>query len=98
MAWDQTQRELKCCGVNNSSDWRLVPDSCCLHFHVGCARLNQPLLFADGCVQAVKHLILTNVAIVGIFSAVIFAIQLIGISFACCLSKSILKDFHEYYY
>lgn len=51
VAWDQTQRELQCCGVNNATDWRLVPDSCCQHFHVGCARMQQPAFFQAGCVQ-----------------------------------------------
>ncbi|KAI6183091.1 Tetraspanin [Aphelenchoides bicaudatus] len=98
LAWDETQRELQCCGVNNSSDWRLVPDSCCEQFYVGCARMQQARLFPTGCVQAVQQWILTNAAIVGGLSAVVGALQIVGICFACCLSKSILKDYHDFYY
>ncbi|KAI6198164.1 hypothetical protein M3Y94_01312500 [Aphelenchoides besseyi] len=99
MAWDQTQRQLQCCGVTNATDWRVVPDSCCVVYHVGCARINsQAIFFTDGCVQAVQQWILTNAAIVGGISALIGAMQIIGISFSCCLAKSILKDYHDYYY
>ncbi|CAD5207579.1 unnamed protein product [Bursaphelenchus okinawaensis] len=98
MAWDQTQRELECCGVNNSTDWSTVPDSCCTHFHVGCAKMAVPSFHEAGCIQAVQKWILTNAAIVGGISAVVGAVQIIGICFACCLSKSILKDYHDYFY
>jgi len=99
MAWDQTQRSLLCCGVNNLTDWQgSVPDSCCVHFHDGCARMVQPLLQSMGCVEAVQHWIVRNAAIVGGFSALLGAVQIIGVCFACCLSKSILKEFHDFYY
>ncbi|KAI1710208.1 tetraspanin family domain-containing protein [Ditylenchus destructor] len=99
LAWDQTQQQMQCCGVNNASDWQIaVPDSCCVHFHDGCARMVQPILHTTGCVQAVHNWIITNATIVGGISALLGAVQVIGICFACCLSKSILKDFHDFYY
>jgi len=99
MAWDQTQRELKCCGVNNASDWGVrAPDSCCAHPHEGCARLPQPILHQNNCVQSVQHWILANATIFGGLTAILAALQIVGICFACCLSKSILKDYHDFYY
>ncbi|TKR92535.1 hypothetical protein L596_007171 [Steinernema carpocapsae] len=99
MAWDETQRELLCCGVNNSSDWKgAIPDSCCIHVHQGCAKMPMPLLHTDGCMVKVEHWLVVNAALVGCASALVGAIQVIGICFACCLSKSILKDFHDFYY
>ncbi|KAI3413762.1 hypothetical protein GPALN_011243 [Globodera pallida] len=99
LAWNQVQRQLHCCGVNNATDWKTyAPDSCCVHFHDGCARMAQPLLYEMGCVQAVQHWIVTNATVIGCASALLGALQIIGICFACCLSKNILKDFHDFYY
>lgn len=99
MAWDQTQQELNCCGVNNSSDWQpLIPDSCCVHFYDGCAQIAQPLLHQIGCVQSFEDWIVTNATIVAGIGVLLATIQVFGICFACCLSKSILKDFHDFYY
>uniref|UniRef100_A0AC34QHR1 Tetraspanin n=1 Tax=Panagrolaimus sp. JU765 TaxID=591449 RepID=A0AC34QHR1_9BILA len=98
MTWDETQQQFQCCGVYNSTDWKVIPDSCCIHLHNGCAKMPQPLLHDDGCVNAVQDWLTTNVAIVGGISALVAGLQIIGVCFACCLSKSILKDFHDYYY
>ncbi|KAL7077543.1 hypothetical protein ACQ4LE_003308 [Meloidogyne hapla] len=99
LAWDQVQRQLYCCGVNNSTDWRgTPPDSCCVHFHSGCAKIVQPLLYETGCVEAVQRWIVANAMILGCISALLAALQVIGICFACCLSKSILKEFNDFYY
>lgn len=99
LAWDQVQRQLHCCGVNNSTDWKqFAPDSCCLHYHLGCARIANPLLHEIGCVEAVQNWIVLNATILGGMSALLGALQVVGICFACCLSKSILKDFHDFYY
>ncbi|KAH7727692.1 Protein TSP-7 [Aphelenchoides avenae] len=99
MAWDETQRQLECCGVSNTSDWgHMIPDSCCVHFHPGCARMVEPSLFQEGCLGAVEEWLTINAAFAGGITALAGAIQIIGICFACCLSKSILKDFNEYYY
>lgn len=98
MTWDETQQQFQCCGVYNLTDWKIIPDSCCIHLHNGCAKMPQPLLHDDGCVSVVQDWLTTNVAIVGGISALVAGIQIIGVCFACCLSKSILKDFHDYYY
>ncbi|VDM63043.1 unnamed protein product [Angiostrongylus costaricensis] len=93
MAWDQTQSILSCCGVANSSDWSAlgaVPDSCCVQARSGCARELEPLHLSGW--------ILINAALVGGASAVLAGLQVVGVCFACCLSKSILKDFHDFYY
>ncbi|WKX90659.1 hypothetical protein Q1695_009480 [Nippostrongylus brasiliensis] len=100
MAWDQTQQTLSCCGVANSSDWSAlgaVPDSCCIDSTSGCARELAPL-HPGGCMEKVENWILINAALVGSASAVLAGLQVVGVCFACCLSKSILKDFHDFYY
>ncbi|KAE9415431.1 hypothetical protein Angca_006845, partial [Angiostrongylus cantonensis] len=100
MAWDQTQSTLSCCGVANSSDWSAlgaIPDSCCVQARGGCARELEPL-HLSGCMEKVENWILINAALVGGASAVLAGLQVVGVCFACCLSKSILKDFHDFYY
>ncbi|ETN78805.1 tetraspanin family protein [Necator americanus] len=100
MAWDQTQQTLSCCGVANSSDWSslgAIPDSCCIETSSGCARELAPL-HPGGCMEKVENWILINAALVGGASAVLAGLQVVGVCFACCLSKSILKDFHDFYY
>ncbi|KAF8365786.1 tsp-7, partial [Pristionchus pacificus] len=42
--------------------------------------------------------IVSNAALVGGVSTVMSSLQIVGVCFACCLSKSILKDFHDFYY
>uniref|UniRef100_A0A7E4W022 Tetraspanin n=1 Tax=Panagrellus redivivus TaxID=6233 RepID=A0A7E4W022_PANRE len=98
MAWDETQQQFSCCGVYNSSDWASIPDSCCIHLHNGCARMPQPLLYHVGCVDAIQAWVTENVALVSGVAAAVAVVQIIGVCFSCCLSKSILRDFHDYYY
>uniref|UniRef100_A0A0N4ZSK6 Tetraspanin n=1 Tax=Parastrongyloides trichosuri TaxID=131310 RepID=A0A0N4ZSK6_PARTI len=102
IAWDRAQQELQCCGVTNITDWKeaigTVPDSCCVHYHKGCALMPQPILHLKGCMQTAENWIMVNAALIGGISVIIGTVQMIGICFACCLSKSILKDFHDYYY
>lgn len=99
MTWDETQQQFQCCGVYNASDWgENVPQSCCKYPIHGCSSMPQPLLHEMGCTEAVEAWITQNVALIGAVAALATAIQIIGVCFACCLSKSILRDFHDYYY
>ncbi|KHN76951.1 CD63 antigen [Toxocara canis] len=97
IAWDQTQIQFACCGVHNHTDWITPPDSCCMHLSPGCGRIEQNL-HPSGCMARLEHWLIVNAALVGGISALVGAIQVVGICFACCLSKSILKDFHDFYY
>ncbi|CAI4227707.1 unnamed protein product [Auanema sp. JU1783] len=99
-AWDQTHQLFMCCGVFNASDWSslgAIPESCCIHPEEGCIHdLNA--LYQPGCIDKVESWALVNAALVGGASAILAGLQVIGVCFACCLSKSILKDFHDFYY
>jgi len=99
-AWDQTQIQMKCCGVYHYSDWgTMVPESCCQVPRQGCYRVGMfGQLHDEGCIARVERWVMVNAALVGAFSALLGAMQVLGVCFACCLSKSILKDFHDYYY
>ncbi|VDN83931.1 unnamed protein product [Brugia pahangi] len=97
MAWDQTQKQFACCGVHNFTDWNTPPDSCCIKVLPDCRLIHQNLQ-PSGCMERLEHWLILNAAMVGGFSAIVGSLQVIGICFACCLSKSILKDFHDSYY
>jgi len=56
------------------------------------------LSIADTCLISVQNWILANATIFGGLTAILAGLQIVGICFACCLSKSILKDYHDFYY
>uniref|UniRef100_A0A8R1TJL0 Tetraspanin n=1 Tax=Onchocerca volvulus TaxID=6282 RepID=A0A8R1TJL0_ONCVO len=97
MAWDQTQKQFACCGVHNYTDWNIPPDSCCIQILPQC-RLIEQNLQSSGCMERLEHWLILNATMIGGISAIIGSLQVIGICFACCLSKSILKDFNDSYY
>ncbi|VDM98125.1 unnamed protein product [Thelazia callipaeda] len=97
IAWNQIQREFACCGVHNYTDWHVPPDSCCIQDSLDCAK-NEQNLQLSGCMERLEHWLILNAAMVGGVSATVGSMQVIGVCFACCLSKSILKDFHDFYY
>ncbi|CAI5438266.1 unnamed protein product [Caenorhabditis angaria] len=99
-AWDSTQKFFQCCGIVNSTDWipyGNIPESCCTNYYEGCISSNVPV-YSKGCIENVQAWTITNGQLVGGICAILAAVQLIGVCFACCLSKSILKDFHDFYY
>uniref|UniRef100_A0A8R1V258 Tetraspanin n=1 Tax=Pristionchus pacificus TaxID=54126 RepID=A0A8R1V258_PRIPA len=96
-AWDETQKAFSCCGVTNSTDWKEdIPISCCEKMYSGCVEREK--IFVSGCISKIEGWIVSNAALVGGVSTVMSSLQIVGVCFACCLSKSILKDFHDFYY
>ncbi|KAK7877052.1 hypothetical protein WMY93_032244 [Mugilogobius chulae] len=107
-AVDRLQQEFKCCGSNSSADWadslwiqdrsnqRLVPDSCCKTPGELCGRRDHPsniYRLEGGCIQKLELFILSQLQILGALSIGIACLQLLGMLFTCCLYKS-LKRIH----
>lgn len=101
-AWGQIQRSLKCCGINNFQDWTNVtdvgpsdvPDSCCVTEVDGCGKgvltggeSAVSRIHTDGCLTTVRHVISSNVVLVGGIAAGVVVLQLIGIIVVCCLAN-----------
>merc|ERR1712107_301836 len=74
--WDIVQKELQCCGVENSSDWAntrpdmftagQTPDSCCVGGQKnGCGKTDAEKKFEDGCYSLFKSKFIDNIAIIG---------------------------------
>ncbi|XP_072291923.1 CD151 antigen isoform X2 [Eucyclogobius newberryi] len=106
-AVDRLQQEFKCCGSNNSADWadsvwiqdrsngRLVPDSCCKTPGELCGRRDHPsniYKVEGGCIQKLDMFILKQLHILWALSIGIASLQLFGMLFTCCLYSSLKDD------
>ncbi|WAR11453.1 CD63-like protein [Mya arenaria] len=92
-AWETVQKEFKCCGITNSTDWNgNIPQSCCKSPATGCQN-NTANLYPQGCLKKFSDWVEDHVAIVGGVGIGFAFIQLIGIMFACCLARAIKKEY-----
>ncbi|KPP66561.1 CD63 antigen-like [Scleropages formosus] len=102
-AMDDMQKELKCCGINSTSDWRdfgtdqkSVPDSCCKNVSTDCGKgsmHDSAKVYQEGCEKAVVDLLQKNVKWVIVGALVIAVVQILGIVFACVLMKGIRSGY-----
>jgi len=95
--WDIVQKELHCCGVENSTDWantrpdmftaKQTPDSCCVGGQKkGCGKTDAEK-FEVGCYSLFKTKFIDNIAIIGAVALGVAGIELAIVLFACCLGK-----------
>ncbi|XP_071777492.1 CD63 antigen [Centroberyx gerrardi] len=102
-AVDKLQVDLKCCGVNSSSDWKKfksdgisVPDSCCMNVTKDCglrAMTDASKVYQEGCQNAVEALLKKNVQWIIVAALVIAFLQIMGIVFACMLMRGIRSGY-----
>ncbi|XP_028849967.1 CD63 antigen [Denticeps clupeoides] len=102
-AVDDIQRDLHCCGVNSPADWanfttsgNSVPDSCCINITVGCGSQsmhNATKVNQQGCETAVESFLKKNIQWVAVAALVMAFVQILGIVFACMLSRSIRSGY-----
>ncbi|XP_072277792.1 CD151 antigen [Pyxicephalus adspersus] len=107
-AVDKLQQEFKCCGSNNSQDWkesvwirspeadrRLVPDSCCKTVTPNCGMRDHPsniYKVEGGCITKLESFIRSHLLIIGAVGLGIASVQLFGMIFTCCLYKSLKSE------
>nr|XP_054761695.1 tetraspanin-9-like isoform X2 [Lytechinus pictus] len=86
-AWDILQSDLKCCGVNGSSDWMTsnatligrFPDSCCKDgFEKNCATMTGAMAWDVGCQGKLTMKLRDNIYIVGAIGIAFGLIQIFG--------------------
>lgn len=87
--WDLVQKQFKCCGVNNVTDWgSKVPSSCC----VEPCNNQMPAYYTKGCVEALKNWFEENFLTTGISVIVLCIVEVLGMCFAmtlfCHISRS----------
>ncbi|CAG2112198.1 unnamed protein product [Medioppia subpectinata] len=113
---DDIQKNMKCCGAANYTDWLEnknvtadhYPDSCCenktavvvLNTTPAPSLLNPTpmtctaqFIHKDGCIGKLEDEIRSSVALLGGIAIAVAVIQLLGIIFACSLSRSIKKEY-----
>ncbi|XP_076344514.1 CD63 antigen-like [Tachypleus tridentatus] len=90
--WDEIQTDLKCCGAVNASDWDNIeyssgtlPSSCCHDAKSSC-KISDKNRYEQGCVEALKNFLEDKIYILGGVGVGVAFIQLLGITFACCLA------------
>ncbi|XP_046903955.1 leukocyte surface antigen CD53 [Hypomesus transpacificus] len=86
--WDIIQTTLKCCGINNSTDWMdKIPDSCCSPPVTPCNTF-----WKEGCYTKLKVWFDENFLSVGICVIVLCVIEVLGMCFSmtlfCHISRS----------
>ncbi|NP_001082546.1 CD63 molecule L homeolog isoform X1 [Xenopus laevis] len=101
---DLLQKEFKCCGAFNSTDWKQyapfvgttnVPDSCCKNITAGCGKAPFPpnSINTDGCANGIDQWVKKNIGIVAGVALGIALFEILGIIFACCLMKGIRSGY-----
>nr|ACQ57906.1 CD63 antigen [Anoplopoma fimbria] len=100
---DKLQTDMKCCGMNSSSDWRSfgndgnsVPDSCCLTPVANCgvgAMTDAAKVYQKGCHDALVDFLKKNIQWVIIAAIVIAFLQLLGTVFSCMLMRGIRSGY-----
>lgn len=87
--WDIIQSELKCCGVDNYTDWfgshgwpseKRVPDSCCIRYVSGCGQSGvSSAWYSQGCIQAAKTMLQSHLLNIGVVLLTFAFFQMIAV-------------------
>ncbi|XP_012589794.1 PREDICTED: CD151 antigen-like, partial [Condylura cristata] len=104
-AVDKLQQEFRCCGSNNSQDWRdsewirsgeasgrVVPDSCCKTVVPHCGQRDHAsniYKVEGGCITKLETFIQEHLRIIGAVGLGVACVQVFGMIFTCCLYKSL---------
>ncbi|XP_022111920.1 CD63 antigen-like [Acanthaster planci] len=98
--FDSMQQDLKCCGVNNYTDWYSylgsgnVTDSCCKKEEPKCGiEPKKETIWTDGCFNALYDFLEDNIVIIAAIAIVIAVIQIFGVVCSCCLMRSIKGEY-----
>ncbi|CAG9830071.1 unnamed protein product [Diabrotica balteata] len=90
----------ECCGVRGPSDWKTItksdvlPHTCCPHTQDNdSCTINSEHVYQASCLTNLKEIFVKYGIIIGGVGLGIAALQLIGIIFACCLARSIRKEY-----
>jgi len=99
---DDIQSHLYCCGANNFTDWNdneivkhneTYPKSCCNQNNEPLEKCAPPYTYTIGCVDKIDNEIRGSMGLLGGIGIAVAVIQLIGIVFACSLSRTVKKEY-----
>lgn len=97
--WDIMQHDLKCCGTEKAEDWlnvfknQTLPDTCCPS--VNPCEMGHNEHYEVGCLTVLQTKVEEFAVILGGVIIGVACIQLIGVVFACCLARSIRKEYES---
>ncbi|XP_076640075.1 CD63 antigen [Colletes latitarsis] len=100
-SWDIMQHDLQCCGMRSSNDWahvgfveNIIPNSCCREVPIdSICDSNSIHVYEKGCMYNLQAAIEHNALILGGVGIGVAVIQIIGVIFACCLARSIRREY-----
>lgn len=98
-SWDIMQHELNCCGMHGPEDWKNVnhndslPHTCCPNISNDGTCTMRSEKFDKPCLNVLKDALVTYGSLIGGVGIGIALVQLIGVVFACCLARSIRKEY-----
>ncbi|GLV32500.1 Tetraspanin 39D [Carabus blaptoides fortunei] len=99
-SWNTVQNDFKCCGIKGPSDWKAVynsdelPYTCCENNSKDdkCTTSSKNV-FKNGCLPSLKEVLQSKAYVIGGVAIGVALIQLIGVVCACCLARSIKKEY-----
>jgi len=99
--WDRLQQQWACCGVTNSSDWKIYgnltqpPNSCCVSNNCGPSPVsdNSTVYFNQGCYQAARSLFFRYSKALGGVSLFFFFIEIVGLILAIVLLRDLKNNY-----
>ncbi|XP_015595889.1 CD63 antigen [Cephus cinctus] len=102
MAWENVQKKLECCGIDNSNDWitakgitsNTLPDSCCKDLPVGgaCHTYDIKMLHTKGCFAELEFRVQNGAKVlIGVGIGIAF-VEIAGIILACYLAQAIKRE------
>lgn len=98
-AWSLVQGELECCGIQGPTDWRpifknkTVPAMCCHLLPDNVKQCTTEYASKIGCLPKLLQFLDTKSLLLGGVGIGIALIQLIGVIFACCLSRAFRENY-----
>ncbi|XP_068556661.1 tetraspanin-9 isoform X3 [Anas acuta] len=101
-AWNIIQAEMKCCGVNDFTDWypvlgeNTVPDRCCTENSQDCGRNSTELVWKTGCYERVMTWFDENKHVLGSIGMCILIMQILGMAFSMTLFQQIHRTGKKY--
>ncbi|XP_021249562.1 tetraspanin-9 isoform X3 [Numida meleagris] len=101
-AWNIIQAEMKCCGVNDFTDWypvlgeNIVPDRCCTENSQDCGRNSTELVWKTGCYERVMTWFDENKHVLGSIGMCILIMQILGMAFSMTLFQQIHRTGKKY--
>lgn len=99
VSWAFLQNELHCCGIGSADDWEPVfknntlPESCCQHMPLNDHNCTKPNASREGCKSKLYSVLNSKALLLGGIGIGIAAFQVLGVAFACCLSKAFRKNY-----